>query len=131
MVEVRAYGEAKDGEVGPNVTNSNPLSPMAGAFAVMPEVWTRYWAYFNPVGEWHEFSLWVADENRGPVLVLDRRQIKPNFKLGATGWEKFWLEYNTSSHGVETLGPRVAYARNVVMMKGVREPTKLLQRPIK
>jgi len=131
VVEVRAYGEHADGELGPNVTSPNPLSPMAGAFATMPEVWTRYWAYFNPVGGWHEFSLWVADETRGPVLLLDRRQIKPNFLAGATGWEKFWLEYNTSSHGIETLGPRVAYARNVVMMKGVTDPGKLLQRPIR
>ena len=131
VVEVRAYGEAADGELGPNVTNPHPLSPMSGSFATRPERWTRYWAYFNLVGEWHEFSLWVADEDRDPVQILDRRQIKPNFLAGATGWQKFWLEYNTSDHGIEGIGPRVAYIRNVAMLKGVREPVRLLQRPVR
>jgi hypothetical protein len=132
MVEVRAYGSKENGQLGPNVTNNHPLSPMAGEFAVMPEVWTRYWAYFKLVGEWHEFSLWMADENRNPVLVLNRLQIKPNYADGAIGWEKFWLEYNTSTaNPIEPLGPRVAYVRNVVMMKGVTDPLKLLQRPVK
>jgi hypothetical protein len=133
MVQVRAYAQMGSGLLGPNVTNEQPLSPMASEFAVLPEKWTRYWAYFNPVGEWYEFSLWLADASRGPVLVLDRRQIKPNYPLGATGWQSFWLEYNTSAHGWDTGFPaRVGYARNVVMLRGVTPSAipNLLQRPL-
>jgi hypothetical protein len=132
MIRIRYYGEIKNGEAGPNVTNENPLSPQASEFAIMPEIWTRYWAYFKPAGQWFEFSLWVADETRGPVLVIDRRQINPNYGAGATGWEKFWLEYNTSAHGLDAGFPaRVAYARNVVMMRSVADPTALLARPVR
>jgi hypothetical protein len=115
--------------LGPNVTDHHPLGPMSNQFAIMPETWTRYWAYFNKVGEWHEFSLWLADPTRDPVLILDRLQM-PNTLAGATGWEKFWLEYNTSDHGkAEGFGERVAYARNIVMLRGVTDVKSLLKRP--
>jgi hypothetical protein len=128
MVEIRAYGERKNGELGPNVTNENPLSPMAAQFAIMPETWTRYWAYFRPTDQWHEFSLWMADETRDPVLVIHARQMKPN--RGAEGWESFWLEYNTSGGGVTAArGPLVSYVRNVVMLRAVSEVSALLERP--
>jgi hypothetical protein len=53
--------------------------------------------------------------------------------LGATGWQSFWLEYNTSAHGWDTGFPaRVGYARNVVMLRGVTPSAipNLLQRPL-
>jgi len=131
MLRVRYYGEKAQGEAGPNVTNENPLSPQASEFPILPEVWTRYWAYFKPAGNWFEFSMWMADETHGPVKVLDRLQIQPNYSLGATGWEKFWLEYNTSDHGLPVFPARTAYARNVVMLKGVADPTTLLERPVR
>lgn len=133
MVEVRSYAQLGSGLLGPNVTKEQPLSPMSSQFAIMPEKWTRYWAFFNPVGEWYEFSLWLADAARGPVLILDRLQIKPNYPSGASGWQTFWLEYNTSSHGWDTGFPaRVGYARNVVMLRGLSPSTvqTLLQRPV-
>lgn len=127
MAEVRAYGEIKNGELGPNVTNEHPLSPMLNQFGIQPETWTRYWVFFKPAGEWHEFSFWMADENRDPILINDRLQMKPG--ENADGWEKFWLEYNTSSHPQEGLGERVSYVRNVVMLRGVADPKALLERP--
>ncbi|HUE86424.1 MAG TPA: hypothetical protein VMO26_10130 [Vicinamibacterales bacterium] len=131
-VEVRFYGQPEEGEIGPNVTNRHPASPMVGEFALQPETWTRYWVLIQPAGEWHEFSLWVADENRGPVLINDRLQIKPNVKNGWNGWNSFWLEYNTSSKGLdEGFGARVAYARNIVMLRGATNVQSLLQRPVK
>jgi hypothetical protein len=103
---------------------------MVGQFGIRAETWTRYWAFFNKVGEWHEFSVWVADATRGPVLINDRLQIKPNTPAGASGWNKFWLEFNSSSHGKSGGWPaRVAYVRNVVMLRGVTNPVPLLQRP--
>lgn len=131
VVHVRAYGEVAHGELGPSVTSEQPLSPMADVFAVRPETWTRYWVYFKPAGEFHEFSLWVADEGRDPVLINDRLPMKPNYAGGANGWEKFWIEYNTSGKGVEELGPRVSYVRNVVMLRGVNDPSRLFARPVR
>jgi hypothetical protein len=132
VAKVRSYGEVKNGELGPEVTKENPLSPMSAVFAMKPEVWTRYWVYFKPVGEWHEFSMWLADETQNPTLVIDGLEMKPNYAAGATGWERFWLEYNTSSQGLpEGFGPRIAYARNVVMLRGVLDPRTLLERPVK
>ena len=133
MVMVRSYAQMGGGLLGPNVTDVQPLSPQVGQFPIMAEKWTRYWAFFNPVGGWYEFSLWLADASRGPVLVLDRLQIKPNYPAGATGWQSFWLEYNTSDHGLATGFPaRVGYARNVVMLRGVGASAVpgLLQRPV-
>lgn len=129
MVTARTYGSPGE-TLGPNVLDKNPLSPQAAPFAIMPETWTRYWAWFNPVGQWHEFSLWVADEGRDAVLVLDRLQLKPNTPRGAQGWESFWLEYDTSATKIpETRGPLVAYVRNIVMLRGVSSVRPLMQRP--
>jgi hypothetical protein len=129
MVTARSYGQPGT-TIGPNVTDKNPLSPQAAQFSITAETWTRYWAFFNPAGVWVEFSLWVADEMRGPVLVLDRRQLKPDITRGADGWESFWLEYDTSASTIPpTRGPLTAYIRNVVMLKGITDPTPLLQSP--
>jgi hypothetical protein len=126
-VDVRFYGGES---TGPNVTDNVPLSPQVGTFAIQPETWTRYWAFFKPAGEWYEFSLWMADENLDAVLLIDRLQLKPNPDSSRRDWEKFWLEYNTSANTIpEGRGPLVAYARNVVMLRNVPDPTNLLQRP--
>jgi hypothetical protein len=126
-VEVRLYGQPEEGLIGPNVTNVHPASPMVGQFAVQPETWTRYWALLNPVGEWHEFSVWVADTGRNPVQIIDRLQIKPVRTSGR--WVSFWLEYNSSSNLHEKQQARVSYARNIVMLRGVTNVQGLLQRP--
>jgi hypothetical protein len=131
IIQVRSYGHLGE-TLGPNVTNGDPLSPQVGFFAIAPETWTRYWVYFNPVGEWREFSLWAADETRDPVLMVDRRQLKPNYPRGAQGWESFWLEYNTSGTRIPAgRGPLVGYVRNVVMLRNAPDPLPLLQRPLR
>jgi hypothetical protein len=62
------------------------------------------------------------------VLVYDRLLIRPG--ASNIGWESFWLEFNTSSNNrAGTTFDLVAYVRNVVMLKGVTNPTSLLQRP--
>lgn len=143
MAEVRYYGSKSNGEWGPNVTKNHPLSPYT-PFGVLPETWTRYWAYFRPTGEmttvadvatpvqWWAFSLWMADPDRDPVRLVDERYIVPNYPTGATGWHKFWLEYNTStSRPADPLPARVSYVRNVAMLKGLAPDAipALLERP--
>jgi len=122
--EIRQYGGG-----GSNVTELNPLSPMIAQFPVVGEIWTRYWTFFKPAsGGFYEFSLWVADVTRNPVQLIDRLLIKPNTNKGATGWLSFWLEYNTSQQ-TTTAGARVAYVRNVVLLRGLSSPGALLIRP--
>jgi len=130
MITVRSYGDSGEKTLGPNVSDKNPLSPQAAQFAIAPETWTRYWVFFKPAGGWYEFSLWVADETRDPVLLLNRLQLTPNFPRGADAWEEFWLEYNTSGNRIPVgRGPLVGYARNVVMLRNLTEVPPLLERP--
>ena len=135
-LDMRSYGDL-GAELGANVTHDNNLRPQLNTFGILPETWTRYWAFFKPVGfPWYEFSLWIADPTKGPVLAFDRLLITPNLPGGGGGagssdrWESFWLEYNTSSNQLPPgRGPLVAYARNVVMLRGVSDVAGLLERP--
>jgi hypothetical protein len=130
-VDVRSYGQL-GATLGPNVTKNLPLSPQAQDCPIYPETWTRLAAYFQPVGEWHAFSLWVSDVDRDPMPVIDRLLLTPNRARGASGWESFWWEFNTSSGDLPaTRRPLVAYGRNVVMLRGVRALDALLERPTK
>ena len=122
--------------VGPNITEYNTLAPRTGTFAVQPETWTRLFAYFKAPasGEtWWQYSLWAADAQTDPVLIYDRLQIRPSSESKTGSWESFWLEYNTSTSVAASNRPNrpplVAYARNVVMLKGINDVTALLQRP--
>jgi hypothetical protein len=71
-------------------------------------------------------SLWVADEDNDPVLIIDRLQFAVKKSV-----EHFWLEYNTSARLPEGLDERVGYARNVVMLRNVKDLSSLLRRPTK
>ena len=122
--------------IGPNITEYNTLAPRDGTFAVKPETWTRLFAYFKAPGSgemWWQYSLWAADAETGPVLIYDRLQIRPSPKSETASWEDFWLEYNTSTNLARSnrpdRPPLIAYARNVVMLKGVADVTPLLRRP--
>lgn len=110
---------------GPNVTANNDLAPQAGQFSLKPEAWTRFWAYFDTDDQgWDTYSLWVADGTRQPVQIFNRLQLKTRAgKLGI-----FRLEYNTSTSGV-VQSPKIAYIRNVVMLKGVTDVAPLLVKP--
>jgi hypothetical protein len=141
--QVRYYGSKRNGEWGANVIHNHPLSPFTSV-GVLPEVWTRNFAYFRPTGtfgtiadysepaEWWEFSLWFADETRDPIQVNDRCLIMPNYPSGLKRWDKFWLEYNSSTaRPLPTLPARVSYVRNIAMLKGLQpaDLPALLERP--
>jgi hypothetical protein len=110
--------------------SKDAIGPQTGEFVIAPKTWTRYYAHFeqDPSG-YVAFSLWMADVNRLPVNLLDRRLIKPN---SSGRWESFWLEFNTSTNNVKPgRPPLVAYVRNVVMLRGVTssDVPALLERP--
>jgi hypothetical protein len=119
-VDARAYMK-----VGPNVTNRGSVAPKAGSFTIRGETWTRYWVLIEQRGDdWDPVSLWVADENNNPVQILDKRLLSVNGSVNT-----FWLEYNTSTNARQGLPERVAYARNVVVLRNVKDVAPLLERP--
>jgi hypothetical protein len=125
-VDARGYG-ARGTTLGPNVLRGAPLSPQAGTFTVRAETWTRYWVLIEQrANDWDLMSLWVGDEDNDPVQIIDRLQ----FNVKGTV-DSFWLEYNTSTKPREGLGERIGYARNVVMLRNVKDVPSLLQRPAK
>ena len=154
LVDVRQYDH--DFSKGPctisgpefdGITYSgNNIGPRVGDFVIRPETWTRYWALLKPSADYpgfYEFSLWVADEKQEPRKLVGHPEdatcdprlrgkgvlIRPTATHGY--WDKFWLEYNTSSNYVAPgRGPLTSYARNVVMLKGVDpESAGLLVKP--
>jgi hypothetical protein len=135
MVDVRQYSQADSWPAATETVQFNNigyggavLGPFKNDFAIQPETWTRYFVLFNPTGKDNlfEFSLWVSDVKRDPVLVLDKILIRPNPKVGR--WDMFWFEYNSSSTS-NSMPERISYVRNVVMLAGMKDPTEILQRP--
>lgn len=126
-VDVRYYGTSFG--AGTTWGPADSIAPQEAQFIIAPETWTRYFALFTHVGTHVEFSLWMADENRDPVQLLDKRLITP----GSSGrWESFWVEFNTSTDAIKAgRPPLVSYVRNVVMLRGINDPTPLLVRPSK
>jgi hypothetical protein len=126
--EVRAYVSQnrtwKD-VFGPNVKDNAPLTP-AGEFTMTPQRWIRYWWLIDVRDDWDVVSMWMADEDRDPVQLVDGLQIDAtNGRV-----DKFWLEYNTSTSGAPPeRGPLVGYVRNVSMLRNVADPKSLLIRP--
>ncbi|NOT44120.1 MAG: hypothetical protein HOP14_05890 [Acidobacteria bacterium] len=120
-VDARPYAP-----LGPNTTTGleGRLEPMLAEFAVAAATWTRYWVLieFEPLG-WDRVSLWVADENRSQVQLLNRVEMR-----SAGGITRFWFEWNSSQR--RTGGPLVSYVRNVVVLGNVQSPTALFRRPV-
>lgn len=106
-IDVRRYLEAPE-------SPADVLLPQVGTFAIKAETWTRYWVLLESiVGDYDRFSLWVADETRGAVQLLDRARFEAASKVFAA----FWLEFNTSQDPVPAgRGAVVCYVKNVVML---------------
>jgi hypothetical protein len=117
-IDMRAYGP-----LGPNVSDGEPVSPQLATFQVVPNTWTRFWVQVDIKPDAFDLvSLWVADEARQPVQLLDGREID-----SAGSLTDFWLEYNSSQ--TRSGGPLVGYVRNVAVLRNVTDTASLLQRP--
>ena len=142
--KTRYYGRQDGGEWGSNVTHNNPITPLDGLFLLKPETWTRYWFLFAPTGEpatitysdgsihqheWWAYSFWANDVTSPTVTqIYDGKRIVPNYERGATGWHRLNVEYNTSGKGLGEQTPaRTSYMRNVVFLKGITDPSSLLE----
>lgn len=147
--QIRYYGDAKHGQLGANATKPHPLSPYT-LFGIMPETWTRYSMFLLPrpdlplasvtgpdgllyTGIWWQLYQWMSDVNRDPILTIPGLFITPNYGRKSNEWDAFWLEFNTSDHGLAELTPeRTAYVRNIAMLKDVTlaEVQALLEKPV-
>jgi hypothetical protein len=122
-IDMRNYAHA----VGPSTFNgpNGGTGPQRAQFQIAPATWTRYWVLVEILPDAIDrVSLRVADENRGPVVLLDRVEIESAGTL-----TNLWLEYNSSSDRMG--GPLVGYLRNVVILHDVASPATLYQRPVR
>ncbi|WP_396625812.1 hypothetical protein [Luteitalea sp.] len=132
LVDVRAYGpsERRGGRLGELRFGKDTLGGMKTLFGIAPNTWTRYWVLLRPrpSGDgWWEFSLWLADERRRAVCLYEREAIRPR----DDGWQRFWLEYNTSKAATKPgRGALISYVRNVVVLKPLDDMTPVLERPL-
>jgi hypothetical protein len=97
--------------------------PSVGSFTVKPQRWTRYWALVDRTNSSTSYvSVWAADEQTDPVQLVNRFAKSP-----CSSNTDFWVEMNTSS----TVSPpmRVAYLRNMAVLRNVASPTSIMQRP--
>ena len=122
-VDVRTYSNI----LGPEVTDRAPVSPQVGHFEIAASTWTRYWLLIEIRSEdLDRVSLWMADERRDAVMLLDHVRID----TGSNSIIRFWLEYNSS--GSRNGGaPLVGYVRNLVALRGISDPRPLFQRPLR
>ena len=106
---------------------SDGLGPMLHSFGAKAFTWTRsYIEVEQRAGDGYaHLSLWMADETRDPVVILRDAQMVSG---GING--SFYIEYNTS-RPKRIGGPMVAYAKNIVILKNVADPTSVFARPIK
>lgn len=88
-------------------------------FILQPDRWTRFWTLVDFTT--NQFSLWVADEQRQPVLVVDRLQFT-NFNGGL---DQFWYEFNSSQS--RSGGASLAiWTRNLVILRDVADPDTIV-----
>jgi hypothetical protein len=107
---------------------SGPDQPLPGQqnrFAIKTETWTRYFAFVD--FDRRQLSVWVADEDRQPVVLMDQFQftsMDPGSGL-AHGLNSFWFQYNSSQ---DRTGPELyTWARNLVVLRNVSNPESLVQ----
>ncbi len=131
LIDIRPYrgsSERRGAVVAGTKYGNGSLGGLLTNFPIAPNTWTRYWVQLIPRGEggWWDLSMWVADEKRDATQLYNNQAVKPN----GTGWDRFWLEYNTSTSGVKPgRGELVAYARNVVVLRAPGEGMPALERP--
>lgn len=129
------------GYLGPGVTDNNPISPTAmspqsARFLIHPNRWTRWFVRIRQqANDYDILDAWLADEQQGPVLVLNQIPVSVSSENGVSTIDKFYLEFNTSTVPLPAgrttdFRDLVAYARNfVVLQDPPSDLGGLLQRP--
>jgi hypothetical protein len=123
------YSLASINDMGPGVTNNNPVLPAGpgaptGPFFVLhPNRWTRWWIRIEQrANDYDVLDAWMADEQTGPVQVYNGVPVSVRNTNGVPTIDEFWVEFNTSTAYLppgRTTDFRdlVAYVRNVVVLR--------------
>lgn len=114
------FSQSTGNQIGPGVTNNQPLMPNANAFFVVhPNRWTRWWIRVRQrVDNYDLVDLWMADEQVGPVQIYSNVPVSVrNGKI-----DQFWIEFNTSTDELPAgrltdFRDLVAYMRNIVILR--------------
>jgi hypothetical protein len=129
-VDTRTYSEV----VGPIVTSKAPLEPQLAPFTLMQKRWVRYFALFEPDGEYDAYSLWMADAETDPVHMFDRVPLQFRSNKAGTATPQlgvFRVEFNTSHNDVlPGRSELIAYVRNYIVLKGDMDIAPIIVRPI-
>lgn len=119
---------------GPIVTNHQPIEPLTGVFTVKPNRWTRHFVLIEQrANDYDYISAWAADENVGPVQLLNRVPASVRTAITPNTITKFYWELDTSQDSISTraVGSQlVSYHRNFVALRNPGDPTPLLIRPL-
>ncbi len=103
------------------------LGPMLNCFTARANTWTRAFLEIEQRAgnDYARVSYWMADETQEAMpILLNAELFSGGTNLG------FWIEYNTSRPN-RVGGPMAAYARNVVVLTDVADPSPLLLRPVR
>ena len=133
---VRFYNRP-GGDANWSLTDGNMLGPLGQNptdFCVEPNTWVRFFIYLQQrANDYDLMDMWVADERREPVQIIAGQQISVR-PTGATpnSIAKFWIEFNSSEDELFRFDGRdlVAYVRNFVALRDLRDPRALLVRPV-
>jgi hypothetical protein len=114
------FAESTGNQLGPVVTNNEPVRPNQNGFLVVyPNRWVRWWIRIRQRAyDYDLFDMWMADEQTGPVQIY--ANIPVSVRDGRI--DKFWVEFNTST---DELPPGrltdfralVAYVRNIAILR--------------
>jgi len=139
---VGAFGLRSYNKTGGNpnwsMTDGNFLGPgglgTRGQFCILPNTWTRFFVRIQQrANDYDLVDVWLADETRDAVQVFTNAQVSVR-STGKTpnSIAKFWLEFNSSSDKLLRADRRdlVAYVRNFVALRDLRDPRALLVRPV-
>lgn len=114
------WADSNGNQLGPGVTNNNPVLPTVGDFFIVhPNRWTRWWIRVKQrANDYDLVDLWMADEKTGPVQIY--ANIPVSVRLGQI--DKFYVEFNTSTAQLspgrlKDLRNLVAYVRNIVILR--------------
>ena len=114
------------GSVG-GVNFGEGVGPLLNLFKAYANTWTRTWFELKTTAgtSYTEVSWWMADENQNATPIL------LNARLGSyPPHTEFWIEYNTSAEA-RVGGAMAAWARNIVVLKDVVDPSSVFAKPLR
>jgi hypothetical protein len=140
VTSMRAYGSSAS-PMGARVVDqgvdisygSDCIGGQIAHFDLRPETWTRTAISIVPIPDdpdgWFTFQMWMSDETREPVQMY-REGVTVRPRTAGNGWDRWWIELNTSQSYQETgRGPLTAYVRNVVLLHALADTSTVLRKP--